>query len=811
MKTFWTELSFGLRLIARAPGTSAIAIVALGLGIGANTAIFSVANGLLLHPLPYSNLDRVVSVLEVAPHRPPSQTNSVSNYNYLTWRQQAHSFSEMGAFSGDEMNLGGAGTPAMVQGFLVSTNFFKILPSTPIRGRTFLPEEGQPGHDREVILSQALWQQQFNGNPAIVGQTIQLDQMAYTVVGIMGKDAVYPQTAALWMPMAITPQAQDDRSNHTLRVVATLRPNATLAEASAEMNAIAARVDARYPDTNRDWRVAVQGLAQQTVGSETYQYVLMLLVAVGFVLLIACANVANLQFARAMGRSQELAIRTALGAGRWRLIRQLLTENLLLGLGGGIFGIGFAWYSIRLILAYMPADVAQFIGGWDKISLDGTALGFTFVVAIAAGLLSGLFPAFHASRPDLNSTLKDAGRGSTTGRGRQRLRGALVVVQVSLALILLVGAGLMALGFRSLLNASNGYDPGAVLTMQMNFPGTDFYKSSVNRGIFYDQAMQRLAAIPGVVAVASAASVPLGNNYSRTRFSIEGRPPAESSAEPALLQFVSPGYFDLLHVPMVSGRDFSLSDGPSNQPVALVSRQFAAHYFPGENPIGQHIQRGSAPGNGAWLTIVGVVGDIQYDWSDRAPEPTIYFCTRQSPQQSTYFLLRGGGGRVSNFGVSARQAVAGVNREQPLFNLKTLADVIHESTIGLAYVAVMMTVAGLLALALAAIGVYGVMSYLVSERIHEFGIRMAMGASQGRILTLVMRRGAALLALGLAVGLPLAYLMAHALQSLIFGISAGDFSTFAGVSLLLAIMAAIACYIPARAATRVDPLTALRE
>ncbi|HEY7855354.1 MAG TPA: ADOP family duplicated permease, partial [Terriglobales bacterium] len=621
----------------------------------------------------------------------------------------------------------------------------------------------------------------------------------------------YPQTAALWMPLALSPQDQDDRSNHSLRVIASLQPNVSLPQASAEMKAITARTDAQYPATNRDWSVAVQGLAQETVGPETYQYVIMLLVAVAFVLLIACANVANLQFARAMGRSQELAIRTALGAGRWRLIRQLLTENLLLGLGGGLFGIAFAWYSIRLILAYMPADVAQFIGGWDQISLNGTALAFTLVVAIAAGLLSGLFPAFHASRPDLNATLKDAGRGSTTGRGRQRLRGALVVVQVSLALILLVGAGLMALGFRSLLNASNGYDPTAVLTMQMNFPGTDYYKSDTNREIFYDLAMRRIAAIPGVTGLASAASIPLGNNYSRTRFNIEGRPPAETSAEPVLLQFVSPGYFDLLHVPVVTGRDFSLSDGPGNQPVALVSRQFASHYFPSQNPIGQHIQRGNKPGNPNWLTIVGVVGDIQYDWSDRAPEPTFYVCTRQSPQESTYFLLRGGGGRVTNFGVAVRQAVAAVNPQQPLFNLKTLADVIHESTIGLAYVAVMMTVAGLLALALAAIGVYGVMSYLVSERIHEFGIRMAMGASQGRILALVMRRGAVLLGLGLAVGLPLAYLMARALQSLIFGISAGDPSTFAGVALLLAVMAAIACYIPARAATQVDPLTALRD
>ncbi|MGH3182353.1 MAG: ABC transporter permease, partial [Streptosporangiaceae bacterium] len=474
MSTLWSDLKFGVRMVRKAPGASLIAALALGLGIGANTAIFSIANGILRHPLPYAHLERLMFVGERPPHNGSGAFNSVSAFNYAAWQKQATVFEAFTASRYDQMNLGGVGTPAMVQGAQISPNFFSVLPARLIRGRAFLPEEGQPGHGREVILSQALWQHQFSGDPGIIGKNIELDQQAFTVVGIVGEDAVWPQASEVWMPLVLTPKDLDNRTDHNLRVVGLLRPGATLEQASAEMNAIAQRIDAAHPDTNRDWGVNLESLADREIGNQTAAYVYLLLGATGFLLLIACANVANLQFARALGRNHELAIRTALGAGRGRLMRQLLGENLVLGLGGAAVGVAFAAVSIRLILAYMPADVAVFIGGWDRVRLNGAALAFTLAIALLAGIVAGLAPAWHASRPDLNSTLKEGGRGAI-GHSRRRLRAALVAMQVALALVLLVGAGLMVKGFNATLNVDQGWEPAATLTAAVNLPGTPQY------------------------------------------------------------------------------------------------------------------------------------------------------------------------------------------------------------------------------------------------------------------------------------------------------------------------------------------------
>ena len=809
---FWSDLKFGLRLVLKAPGASLIAMLALGLGIGANTAIFSVANGILLHPLPYAHLGRVVDIAEVAPHPPPTQTNSVSAYNYAAWQQQARSFDGIAAYRYDPMNLSGAGTPAMVMGAKVSANFFKLLPSNPLRGRTFLPQEDQPGSDRVVIVSRTLWQHQFGGDPQLVGRTIELDQQAYTVVGIMGPDAVMPQTAELWMPLALTPAQRNNRTDHNLHVIGELRPGITLPVAAAEMQTIVQRTDAAYPDTNRGWGVYVQTLAQRIVGSETASYVFLLMGAVGFLLLIACANVANLQFARALGRSQELALRTALGAGRQRLMRQLLTENILLGLGGAVVGTAFASVSIRLILAYMPADVAQWIGGWNRIHLDNTALLFTLGIALLAGIMAGVAPAWHASRPDLNGTLKEGGRGAI-GHSRRRLRTALVVVQIALALVLLVGAGLMVQGFGALLNANQGFQSSSLLTAAVNLPGIPQYAKPSARATFWQQSLNRLGALPGVSGAATATYLPLGNDLSTSGFSVEGHPIADASqVRYAVQQAISPNFLSLLHIPLISGRGFSDADGADAPGVAIVSQHLAARYFPGQNPLGQHVKLGRDDSTSPWLTIVGVAADVTWNWGDPNPESTMYRPFAQAPTASAFFLLRGaGGGDVTALGNSARQAVAAVDPNQPLFSVMSLEESIHEASVGLAYVSVMLTVAGVLALILAAIGVYGVMAFLVSERIHEFGIRRALGASRSAIVGLVLRRGAVMLAWGFALGLPVAYLLALGLQSLIVGISPGDLATYSAICLVLAAMATIACLVPARHATRVDPLIALRQ
>ncbi len=813
MRTFWNDLRFGLRLITKAPAASLIAILALGLGIGANTAIFSVANGILLHPLPYAHLDRLLDVAEVPPHAPPTATNPASAFNYATWSRQASVFQSMAAYEYRDVNLSGSGTPVMVQAGAVSANFFKLLPSTPLRGRVFLPGEDQPGHAREAILSQSLWQHQFAASPTIVGQTIQLDQQAYTVVGILGKDAVLPQAVQLWLPLALTPQQLDNRENHNLHIVGELRPGATLAQAQAALRGLAARVDARYPATNSGWGVNVQTLANYVIGYETASYVWLLLGAVGFLLLIACANVANLQFARALRRSQELALRVALGASRGRLVRQLLTENVLLGvIGGAVVGLGFAYLSIRLILVNMPADVAQFIGGWDRIRLDGTALLFTLGIAILAGLIAGLAPALHAARPELNSTLKEGGRGAI-GQSRQRLRAALVVAQIALALVLLVGAALMVAGFRALTSTGTQFQPYRTLTAAIDLPGSDHWQSVTARAQFYQQALARLAALPGVRAAATASYFPLGNGYNEAKFSLQGRPIANASQQRyAVAQSISPNFFTMMDIPLLAGRGFSASDAANTQPVAIISQRLADHYFPGRSPLGQHIKLGADNATSPWLTIVGVAGNVKWSWSSPQAVSTFYLPVAQHPNHSAFFLLRGSGsGDVTALGSAMRHAVASVDPVDPLYAVESLHQVIHEASIGIAYVSVMLSVAGLLALILAAIGVYGVMSFLVNERVHEFGIRQALGASHSTIVLLVLRRGGTMLAIGLLVGLPLAYAMARALQGLIQGAGAGDWAIYSLISLVLVLMAALACYLPALQATRVDPLTALRE
>ena len=816
MRNFWLDLKFGARMVAKSPGASLVAILALGLGIGANTAIFSVADGILLHPLPNHNSDRVVSILSVPPQRPAGVTNAVSNANFVAWQQQQTSFAQFGAWRGDDMNLSAAGSPpVMASGDQVTTNFFQILPSAPILGRLFLPQEGEPGRDHVVILSQALWKNHFGGNPAIVGQTIQLDQQPFTVVGVLGADAVYPQAATLWMPLALNPKQAADRTNHSLQLLGLLKPEVTLAQAAQEMRAIAARSDASFPDSDKGWGVDLQTLAERTVGDETRDYTILLLVAVGLVLLIACANVANLQFARAMGRGHELSIRTALGAGRARLMRQILTENLLLGLGGALVGLGFAQVAIAMILAGMPSDVAVFVGGWDRISLNGVALAFTVAIAVLAAVLSGVGPAWHASRQDVNSGLKEAGRSATANSSRQRLRRALVSGQIGLALIVLIGAALLAGGFNSLVNAYAASDPDAILTARMNFPGDDYYTNhDAHRQAFYQQVLSNLKQLPGVSASAAASSLPLANNYAHTRFRIEGRPIRNASAEPVIRNTVSPGFFALLHAAILQGRDFSVSDGLNAPGVAIVSRQMAEQYWPGRSALGQHVQLGADPGNHTWLTVVGVAGDLQYDWSDHGPEPTLYVSSLQSPDESAYLLLRRADGStipVESFGPDMRKAVLAVNPQQPLFQVFSFRRVIHESTIGLAYVAVLMAIAGVLALVLAAIGIYGLMAYLVSERRSEIGIRMALGAGRGTILGMIMRRGLSMVLWGLAVGLPIAFLLAEALQSLIYGVSPGNAATYTAACAALVLFALIACYVPAHHATRVDPLTALRQ
>ncbi len=802
------DLRYGARILRKNPGFTLVAVLTLAIGIGANTAIFSMAQGFLLKPLSVPHLDRLVAIGELQAHD-RNDTIRVSPANYLDWVSQTQSFDHISAFDWENVNLSGVGTPLTAQGIHVSTDFFEVLGVKPLLGRTFLPEEDTPGHDQEVILTRGLWERQFAGDQTVVGKTLRLDTRPYTVVGVMDQDCKFPQTVELWLPLALDPKARHNRNDRYLQVMAHLKTGVAREQAAAEMKTVAERISELHPQSNRDWSVQVIPLRDYAIFHGSAPFMFLLMGAVGFVLLIACANVANLLFARATGRSREIAVRAAVGATRWRIVRQLLSESLVLGLLGAGAGLLLAEWAIYFIQANMPPDLVRFVAGWDQIRLDGTVFVFGLAVAAVAGILAGLAPAFQSWRPDLNSVLKEGARTSSGSRSSHRLRSAFVVAQVSLALVLMVGAGLMVRGFRALLDTNRRFQPESLLTLRLTLPDSPSYKDPHRRAAFYDQTLKELAALQGVRAATLVTGFPFSGLMNDGPFSIAGQPPTDAGVQRfAVIKDISPNYFATMGAPLVEGRAFSDFDGPDSPPVALVSERLTKLYWPDKSAVGRSIKVGEQPSE-PWLTIVGVVGDIKYNWSASSPEPVIYRPYRQSPQHYVAFGLRAVGDPDSL--VSAvRLAVARVSSDQPIFNVETLDRVIHDNTLPIAYVAVMMAVAGALALLLASIGVYGVMAYSVAERTHEIGVRIVAGARPAEVMRLVLGRGSRLMLLGFAFGLPSAFGLARLEANLLAGISAKDFWTFSWVSALLGVVSLLACYIPARRAMRVDPIVALR-
>jgi len=809
METLLQDLRYALRMLRKTPGFTAIAVIGLALGIGANTAIFSVAEAFLLKPLPFPELDRLVVALELAPHE-TQDTSSLAPATYLDWQTQSQSFEGMGAFAWNEMNMTGEGHPEKVQGFAVTANFFGILQVRPELGRAFQDREDQPGQDKEVVLSHGLWVRRFGGEPSVVGKPVRLDNHLYTVVGVMPKEFDFPKTAELWTPLAFEAEARSNRAFRYVEPVARLKPGVTVAQAQEELRGIAGKLSEQYPETNRGWSVRVIPLRLFVVGDLTRQYTLLLLGAVGFVLLIVCANVANLQFARAAGREREIAVRLALGASRASIVRLLLIESVLLALAGTLPGLWLANQALDLILKAMPPDVAKFIGGWSLISLDWGALAFTLGVAVLAGAVAGMAPALKGSRPNLEETLKEGARGSSGGRTTNRLRNGLVVAQTALALVLMVGAGLMVKGFRSLIAVHQHLAPQSILMMNLNLPDSDRYKTPQQLAGFYDEALRQVSSIPRVESAVVLTSPPYGESFSTRTIEIEGRASGDSREKPtSVYQVVSPDFFAMMDVPLREGRLFDSRDARDATPVIIISANLARRFWPGETPMGRRVQIGRGAGEGPWLTIVGVVGDVKYHWIKFAPEQAVYRPYAQAARHYSALALRVSGDPMQ-IADTARKRMATVDPDLPLFEVKPLTQVIHESTVGLAYVAVMLAVIGALGLILSAVGVYGVMAYAVAERTREFGIRLALGAVPGEVLRLVLHRGSLLTLAGLGIGLPGALGLARLLASLFYGVNAGDAATFIGIPLLLAAVAALACYLPARRAARTDPIVALR-
>ncbi len=817
MQSIWQDVRFGFRMLLKHRVASLVCVVALALGIGANAAIFSMAEAFLLHPVPFENGNRMVALIDSHAVSGGAGFGSqdyvaIAPATYFDWKKEARSFDQITAYGWDEVNLTGDREPQKVQAFHVPANFFETIGVHPLMGRAFLPEEEEAGKDREIILGHALWEQRYASDSDILGKNVKVDGKSFTVVGVMAKGFDYPMPGEAWIPMSFDAKERLRRDNRWLFVLGRLAPGVSFAEGKAEMEAIAQRQTEAYPDTNRGFVLRPMELRQFVTGDLTRQYTLLLMGAVAFVLLIACANVANVQFARVTGRIGEFAVRTAMGGSRWRLVRQLLVESILLSLAGAVLGLFLAQWDIDMILAHMPPDVAKYVAGWKTIRLDSGTFLFALLVSVGSGVLSGIAPSLLSSRTNVTDTLKEGGRGSTIGRGRHHLRAALVIGEVSLALVLLVGAGLLVRSFQGLLNVNESYAPETLLTMNMTLPETQYGKVA-ERLNFHEQVQQRLAALPGVKTAALVTHVPYadGGGIGTQDFSVEGRPLTQrGESRETIVETTSPSYFAEMNIGLRDGRVLTDADGANTAGVAVVSASLVRRYFDGENPLGKHIKVGKADSDGPWLTVVGVVNDLHYSWISKEDVPTLYRSYRQSPPTYTTLVLRTNGDPMKLV-ASARAEIAAVDPNLPMYNIKPMDKVITESIVGIAYVAVMMAVLGVIALVLASVGVFGVMSYSVSERTHEIGIRMSQGAQTKDILSLVLRGGMSMTLLGLAIGLPIAFLLARTMSALLFNVQSADPVAFVVLPLMLLVVAAVACYVPARRAAQMDPLKALRH
>jgi putative ABC transport system permease protein len=804
LETLFHDLRFGARMLFRNPGFTLIAVVTLALGIGANTAIFSAVNAVLLRALPYPEPERLVRFWESNPGRGWLDF-AVSAPNFADWRKQQSVCEQLAAYQFNNLNFTGGGEPERVAALRVTANFFSVLGVAPAHGRNFLPEEEQPGRNHVAVLSDGLWGRRFGADPNLIGRQIQLSGESYTVVGVMPPGFQFTQGIELWAPLTLDPAVANRPTGHNLSVIGRLKPGASLAQAQASMGAIARQLEQQYPESNAGWGVGMSTFYDWIVPEQIRRSMLTLFAAVGFVLLISCANVANLLLARASARRLEMTIRAAMGASRWRVTRQLLTESLLLSTLGGLVGLLLAFWCTDLIKASTALNIPRL----NETRLDVKALGFTFLIALGAGLIFGLAPAWQASRLVLNETLKEGGRSG--GGKRQRLRGALVIAEVALALVLLVGAGLMIRSFTRLQNVPLGFAPSHVLTMRLALPTTK-YGQGAPRVNFFDQLLQRLRAMPGVIDASAIYNLPLAGGDWAEEVTLEGRDTVPSGTPlPAEVNAVTPRYFQTMGIPLLAGRDFTEQDRGAfwlgESPWTLiVNETFARRYWPNENPIGKRFRFGA----NVFGTVIGVVGDVRSQSLEREARPAFYVSQGHFSWPALTIVVRAST-PPETMTAALRAQVYALDHDLPVYNIRPMEQIVSNAAGQPRFHTLLLGLFSAVALLLAAIGIYGVMAYTVTQRTHEIGVRMALGARTRDTLRHVLGQGMKLVLIGATLGLAGAFVAARALKSMLFGVSPADPLTFAAVTVFLALVAFAACWIPARRATKVDPLVALRH
>lgn len=802
------DIRYGFRMLIKRPGFTIIVVLTLALGIGANTTIFSAVDAVLLNPLPYQDPDRLVAVWETNRQLSAEMwdRNEVAMGNFRDWRSRNQVFDQLGSLFTADVNLTGVGEPERIRSCVVTTNFFQVLGIQPMIGRSFLPEEEKIGSPRVVILSSGLWERLFGSDPNLTNKSLTLNGTPVAVIGVMppGFDLQFPSNTRvdMWLPLRIDP-ANFDRNNHFLYALARLKPGISRDRAQSEMNLIATQLQQQYPETNAQKDVNIVPLRKQLVGKvESYLY--LLFAAVVFVLMIACANVAGLLLARVTARHKEVAVRIALGASRWRIIRQLLTESIILSALSGLLGLLFAYAGIKLLVTLTPPEVPRL----HEIGLHIPVFLWTLVISILTGVLFGLAPALQASRPDLNEALKESA-GRNQGGFQRGLRNPLIVSEVAVALLLSVGAGLMIKSFMRLQQVNPGFEANKLLTMNIALPRQK-YKEPQQANAFFDQLAERIKTLPGVKSVGGIDPLPFSNSNVTTGFVVEGAPAMPLSDRPDVGQrAVTPAYFETMGIPVLKGRSFTAQDRDNTPHVIIVNEALASRYWPNQDVIAKRLGFAEDPSKQSWREIVGVVGNVKHQGLEAEPKPEVYFPYQQLPKNFMSVVVRTSSDPVSMI-PAIRSQVFAIDKDQPAFDVMTMDQRLAKSVATSRFVMLLLGAFSVLALGLAALGLYGAMAYLVTQRTQEIGLRMALGARRSDVFKLVVGKGMRLAIIGTAIGLVASLALTRVMKTLLFEVTPTDALTLVIVPVVLLTVALLACYIPARRATNVDPLTSLR-